>query len=112
MNQAKPEVKITLDRERTMRFDMNAMVVFEAVSGKNVLKMNWQSMNITDIRALLWACLHGEDKALTLETAGSILSLATLDELTAKLQEVINSSMPVKKADETPLPTNSPSGTG
>ena len=112
MNQAKPEVKITLDRERTMRFDMNAMVDFEAVSGKNVLKMNWQTMNITDIRSLLWACLHGEDKSLTLEGAGSILSLATLDELTAKLQEAINIAIPAKKADASPLPETNPNGTG
>ena len=112
MNQARPEVIIELDKRRTMRFDMNAMVDFEAVSGKNVLKMNWQTMNITDIRSLLWACLHGEDKTLTLEGAGSILSLATLDELTTKLQEAINVALPVKKADESPLKTDSLTGTG
>jgi len=110
MNQVKPEVKITLDRERTLKFDMNAMVDFETISGKNVLKMNWQSMSITDIRSLLWACLHGEDKSLTLESAGTILSLSTLGELTAKLQEAINAAMPAKKADADPL--EKPSGTG
>lgn len=112
MNQLKPEVKIELDKERTLRFDMNAMVDFEQATGENVLKMNWQAMSLTNLRALLWACLHGEDKALTLEGAGTILSLSALDELTAKLQEAINIAIPAKKADASPLPETNPNGTG
>ena len=67
-------------------------------------------------RVLLWACLRREDKELTLEKVGDLLDLMPLPDVSLKLQEVLNNSVPVKSeekaADETPLTTLSPSGTG
>lgn len=112
MNQTRPEVTITLDKSRTLCFDMNALVDFETITGQNFMKVDWLNMNVTVLRALLWAGLHGEDKTLTLESIGAMLSFTTITELTGKLKEAIFVAMPQKKADESPLKTDSPTGTG
>jgi len=116
MNQAKPEVKITLDKERTLHFGFNAMADFERVTGLNALKIDWSNLNITSFRVLLWACLRRDDKELTLEKVGDLLDLMPLPDVSQKVQEVMNLSVPQKKddkeADETPLATPSSSGTG
>ena len=113
MNQAKPEVKIMLDKERTLYFGFNAMADFERVTGLNALKTDWSNLNITLFRVLLWACLRREDKDLTLEQVGDLLDLMPLPDVGQKVQEVMNNSVPEKKAaDETPLATKSLTGNG
>jgi hypothetical protein len=109
--QVRPEVKIELDKTRTLYFDMNALVDFEAVTGQNFMKVDWLNMNVTILRALLWAGLHGEDKTLTLDGIGAMLSFATMSEMTSKIQGAIFQAVPQKKADESPLQTP-PNGTG
>ncbi len=100
-----------LDKERILKLDLNTMVDFESATGKNMLKLNWQNLSITDTRALLWACLHGEDQTLTLQQVGAMLSLDNVPEITTKLSEVINASVPAKSST-VPLAETATSGTG
>jgi hypothetical protein len=66
---------VTLDRERTLKFDVNALVAAEEKTGRNWFDLAGSSrkLRFTDVRALLWAgCLH-EDPDLTVEDAGRLI---------------------------------------
>jgi hypothetical protein len=111
MNQAKPGVTINLDKTRILKLDYNAMADFETVTGKSFFNLNLGKLTATDMRALLWACLHSDDETLTLRQAGEILTLVTPKELSEKIVELCKISFAIKD-DKAPLAPISPSGTG
>ncbi|MFA5439638.1 hypothetical protein [Dehalococcoides sp.] len=86
-------IPITLDKVRNLRLDLNAMVAFEEATGKSVFKIG-ADMSARDIRALLWACLRHEDKGLTLEAVGQMVTSQNIPELNARLVEAFNAAMP------------------
>jgi hypothetical protein len=72
-----PGVQITLDKPRTVRFDFNSNVKLEKETGVNTLMENpidKEHMNGTMLRAMLWAGLLHEDKTLTIEQAGAMIT--------------------------------------
>lgn len=98
-----PGVKVTLDKERTLLLNLNAMVSFEEVTGVSLMKGTFKSSNMTpkDLRAMLWACLVHEDDTLTLEQVGSLVTVGNLMEITAKLNEAFEVAMPEKGGKQT-----------
>lgn len=104
MNKAKPGVKISLDRERTLRFDLNAMVTFEETTGKSLSEGLFRDGKVSskDLRAMLWACLVHEDDALTEKQVGSWISMSNIVEIASKLNEAFMVAMP-ESADKAPL---------
>ena len=110
MNQAKPAIKIMLDKERTLKLDLNAMVAFEDATGSNLFDFGkGEKLNARSLRALLWACLIHEEKGLTEEQVGGWISTENMAEIDTKLEEVAVMSMP--KAEETDAPlAKSPTG--
>ncbi len=100
MNKAKPEVKITLDKERTIRFDLNAMCSYEEVTGKNIFANALNSLSAQEVRAMLWACLISEDPDLTLEYVGSLVDLENMAQVAEKLNEAFTIAMPDNEAKE------------
>jgi hypothetical protein len=103
-NKARPEVKITLDKERTLRFDLNAMVAFEDATGKSLMDGTFDSamMSIRDLRAMLWACLLHEDDALTEKNVGSLIIPDNMLDVAAKLNEAFEVAMPESEGKEAP----------
>ncbi len=97
------EVKITLDRERTLKLDLNAMVNFEEATGKSLFNFNTKNISTKDIRALLWACLLRDNKDLTLEKVGELVTFDNLKMVSEKIQEVFITAFPEAKSDEAPL---------
>lgn len=90
-----PTVKITLDSERTLRLDLNAFCDFEAKTGKNLMHgIDPTQMMISDLRALLWACLVQEDVTLKLEEVGKMVGIENAAEITAALFSLFKRSMP------------------
>ena len=87
MNKAKPEVKLMLDKERTIRFDLNAMCRFEEVTGKDIFGSEINFSSAQTLRTMLWACLTSDDPNLTLEYVGSLISFDNMNEVAEKLQE-------------------------
>lgn len=75
-NRQKSELTIDLDRPRTFKLDFNALCEAEGVIGRSVLR---QDLGLSEIRALLWAGLKHEDKTLTVQKVGTLL---TADKLT------------------------------
>ena len=89
-------IKVALDRERTLRFDMNAQVVFEEATGENTLDgAFWKKkMTAKTTRALIWACLVHEEPALTLEQVGAFLTPKNSAKVSAALNRALVASAP------------------
>lgn len=68
------EVKVKLDRERTLRIDFNTFMVMEDVLGESVLGGFGDGMSARQLRALTYAAFVHEDPTLTVEKAGQLLS--------------------------------------
>lgn len=71
-NQACPVIAIELDKERHLRFDLNAYAAFEKETGVEMFDLEGK-FSATVIRALLWASLLHEEKTLTLEQVGAMV---------------------------------------
>lgn len=104
-NKVNPGVKITLDKERTLKLDLNAMVSFEEATGVSLMRGTFKSskMSPRELRAMLWACLLHEDEALTEQQVGSWITVGNLMEITGKLNEAFEVSMPESEGKQ-PVP--------
>jgi len=110
MNKARPDIKIDLDRERSMCLDLNAMCEFEKVTGKSLTDGSFSGTNMSasDIRAMLWACLLGDDSELTLEQVGSLISVENIADVAMKLNKAFEVAVPrAERKSGRPLPKNS-----
>lgn len=58
---------ITLDKERTLRYDMRALDQIERRLNTNIASINFRGLKINEIATILWAGLSHEDKDLTIE---------------------------------------------
>lgn len=112
MNKTKPEVKIVLDKERALKFDLNAMVAFEEATSKSLMNGTFDSkkMSTRDLRAMLWACLIHEDDALTEKHVGSLITPDNMLEITSALNEAFEVAMPESEDKKTPPLAEKPSG--
>lgn len=89
------EVKIVLDKERHLRFDLNAFAEIEEAYGS--IDEAFKAMekgSIKALRVLLWAGLVHEDESLTVKQVGSLIGLADLKDLSTKISELLKDSMP------------------
>lgn len=76
MEELKVTKKVTLDKERTLRMDFNALVKAEEITGHDFLTgETWRKMRAADYRALVYACLLDEDASLTLEQVGRMITM-------------------------------------
>lgn len=102
---------ITLDKERTLRLDFNAIATFEQVTGKDFF--SWiaemeirQRFSVFDLRALVYGCLRAAELAIgaasiTLEQVGTLLGLANFESLSDSMTELVAKAMPEPDADPT-----------
>jgi len=111
MSKIKPEIKITFDKERTLKLDLNAMVSFEEATGKSLFDFKeGEKLNARYLRAMLWACLLHEDEALTEKQVGAWISTENMSTINARLEEVSSASMPEHEGEEEPPLPKSPTG--
>lgn len=77
--------KVTLSGGQEMTLSFNALADLEQATGKSSLDVlasfDHGKMNITDTRALFWACLRQHNKQITLEEAGDLIEMDKLPEL-------------------------------
>lgn len=78
-NSKRGKVKITLDKERTLFYDLNALVALED-QGIEVAKVS-EGVKMSQVRGILWAGLIHEDKELTLEEVGSLVTIDNIQEV-------------------------------
>lgn len=89
-------VSIQLDKQRNLRFDLNAMAAYEEATGKSAFSIG-DDINAKSIRALLWASLIHEDEELTIEQVGSMIHTGNMTDITNKINQLVQSST---KTDE------------
>lgn len=92
-NPAAPKIKLKLDKERTLRLDMNAMVAFEEEAGKAIHNIG-SSMSMKDMRALVWACMLHEDADLKPADVGQWIHPQNLMAVADVIGKLYQDSMP------------------
>ena len=85
-------LKITLDKERTLKHTLNSLIKFEKLTGKSVTEIG-ENMSMEVILALLYVGLIHEDKKLTIEKLGDMITLVKFFEI----NEVVTSAFTVLK---------------
>lgn len=100
--------KIILDKERHLRLDLNAMCLFEEITGKSLINANAaiDLQSAVNIRALLYACLKHEDPNLTLEQVGAMIHPGNMEYLADQLIRAYGQAMPEETEtteDDAPL---------
>ena len=107
MSTARPEIKITLDKPRTMRLDLNAMALFEEATGKSLFNLNLsKSLGAIELRALLWACLVHEDETLTLKQVGGWITTENMEEVARNANAALSNAVgDAREKPADPLPT-------
>lgn len=67
------QVKNIETRNRSLRFDLNAMADFEQVTGMGLAQLMTTNAIFAATRALLWAGLRHGDRALTVDMVGLLM---------------------------------------
>ena len=83
-----PSIKITLDKERHLRLDFNAISLVEETLGVKFPEIQ-DNVGVRDLRAIMWAGLRHEDPDLTIEQVGSMLHMGNMQEVFQTIQDAI-----------------------
>lgn len=82
-------------RIRNLKFDVNALADFEQETGMGFAQLMKQRAVFASARAMLWAGLKHEDRALTIEDVGNLLSDYLRDEEVPKGEHSIDAILMV-----------------
>lgn len=102
---------VTLDKERVLRLDFNALALAEEKTGRNLMSAEgWKGLTARDYRTLIWSCLVHEDPDLTIEQVGASMRAGkSADAVTKALWELYLGDVVV---DELTRPTASDGANG
>ena len=72
---AKPEIKLSLDKERTVVFDWNAICAIEKATGRNLVRDTTilTSPDANFLRGAVYGCLLSDDPSMTVPKAGELM---------------------------------------
>ena len=95
-------VKIKMDKERHMKFGMNATIQLEKDLGKPISEIG-SNMSLEEISTIMFHGLKWEDKKLTLEQVGDLFDEAvehygTFQEVVKLLMEAFSATFGEKNA--------------
>jgi hypothetical protein len=94
-------VPLTLDKERHLCYDGNAMARWSKETKHKITdQVQLGDMDYTELRALLWASLAGEDKTLTVEQAGALMDVDNLAPIFEALADAVSPLAPPKTISE------------
>lgn len=83
-------IKIKLDRERSLRYDLNALCLLDEHGGLDELRLSSPS----GMRLMLYAGLRHEDPDLTLERVGAMVDMGRLEEIADAVGRALDRDMP------------------
>lgn len=113
----RPPVTITLDRVRTLRFDMNAGAAIEDTSGRTLpVLLGRGAVSVSAMRWLIWGLLLHEEPTLTPAAAGTLVQTywfeqgKRLPELGLLVSEAIDRSWIYGPPLDTPDPADPEGG--
>ena len=100
-------VPVELDKKRNLRYDFNALIEIEEMTGKSINIVlgslgSGDDARLSDVRLLIYAGLKWEDPDLTVEETGAIIGLHDITSLTAAISNALKESAPPKD-DSAPL---------
>ena len=79
-------VTINLDKPRTLRYGINALVKVEDLTGKSITALDLSHVGIKDLLIIVYAGLCHVDKTLTLEKVGDLIDeYSNITEIAEKL---------------------------
>ena len=86
-----------LDKERHIRFDLNAFAELEEATGKTLTDSidDIGKGSLKTVRTVLWAGLAWEDPELTPQMVGSYIGMHNLSAVTEALTEAISAALPM-----------------
>lgn len=115
-----PWISITLDRERRLLFDFNALIELGEATGENMLEPQaWDKLlgikrdkgKVVDLkpspknlRAILWAALLADDPELTEKQVGAMLHPSTVHLVLDSLLKAQNAQADVEDTADKPRP--------
>ena len=73
-------VTINLDKERHLYFNLNSLELIEDLTGKTIDKIG-EGMSMKMLKAIVFAGLVHEDKALTLEAVGDMIGFEDIEQV-------------------------------
>jgi hypothetical protein len=79
-NVQRGESKIVLDKERTIKFDLNTLIAVEDSLGYSLAEMG-DKVSIRVMRTLLTAGLRHEDAELTEEYVGALITMDNMKDV-------------------------------
>lgn len=86
-NKHKGIIPIELDKERNLRYDMNALAEIEDGLGIELSELADVKMTMKSVRLILWAGLIHEDEQLTQRDVGSMVDMANMSYVQEKIAE-------------------------
>lgn len=86
-NKHRGEVEIFLDKKRTLKYNMNALVNLEEALGHSITQMDASNVGIKRIVQMFWAGMLHDMPNLTLQEAADLMDYSTLDEISQKVSE-------------------------
>jgi hypothetical protein len=92
-------VTIMLDKERHLRMTLGGMRKFQEITGRSLLKGEFQPDSEPDLITFIWCCLIWEDRTITVEDVGFLLDFNRLQELTEAIQKTWGLATPDKKEE-------------
>lgn len=86
------KISITLDRERFLRLDLNAMARFEEITGKSLFTIGEGLQEAKALRAVLFCCLKSGGEDLTIDQVGELIDIDNFTMISENLAELMVSS--------------------
>lgn len=93
-----PFVDIYLDKPRRLKLDLNAMICYEETTGRKFTEIGGKSLELTELRLVLWVMLLHEDPDLTVEEVGGMVHMGNVGELTTAIRKAVTLGTAKKKA--------------
>jgi hypothetical protein len=105
-------VTIKLDKVRHLRLSLKGMLEFEKLTGKTLLKgFKFKDLTLSDMAALIWACLIHEDKELTYDDVLDMIDTSNMEAASEAVVACVIQSFPEPKEQKAhPLAETPPSG--
>jgi hypothetical protein len=91
-NKQRGFVIIELDKERKLRYTLNALAEIEDKLGVSLDELDKVQMGIKQLRVFLWAGLIHEDKELTELEVGDMVDFDNMEYVNSKISEAFQAA--------------------
>jgi len=82
----KKGVSVKLDKQRTLRYGINAIITLEESLGCKITEFDLEKMSFKQLRDIIHAGLLHEDKELTPEVVGDLIdTYSSIEEIAEKM---------------------------